>query len=279
MIPSLSVIILTYNEEENITQALKSVCGWTSQVFVLDSYSSDQTREISNQFNCQFIQNRFEGYPEQRNWALDNLPIHSEWILFLDADEWLSEELKKEIEQVLSKNPLENGFYIKRRLIWMGKWIKHGYYPTWILRLFRFGKGYCEKRSVNEHFIVEGTTGKLKHDIIHEDRKSLGDWIAKHYRFSLYEAQELFRERRMSEYIDMKFFGSQPEHKRWLRYKVWNRLPLFLRPFIYFIYRFIIRGGFLDGKEGLIYHFLQGLWFPFLIDVNYEEIKKSRKLH
>lgn len=279
MISSLSVIIMTYNEEKNIAQALESVCGWASQVFVLDSYSTDRTHEISKQFNCQFVQNRFESYPEQRNWALDNFPIHTEWVLFLDADEWLSEELKKEIDRVLSTNPPENGFYIKRRLIWMGKWIRHGYYPTWILRLFRYGKGYCEERSINEHFIVEGRIGKLKHDIIHEDRKGIGEWITKHYRFSVYEAQELFRDRGISKYINMNFFGSQPERKRWLRYKVWNKLPSFFRPFIYFIYRFILRGGFLDGKEGFIYHFLQGLWFPFLIDVNLEKIKESRKIH
>ena len=279
MISSLSVIIMTYNEEKNVAQALESVCGWASQVFVLDSYSTDRTQEISKQFNCQFVQNRFESYPEQRNWALDNFPIHTEWVLFLDADEWLSEELKKEIDQVLSTNPPENGFYIKRRLIWMGKWIRHGYYPTWILRLFRYGKGYCEERSINEHFIVEGRIGKLKHDIIHEDRKGIGDWITKHYRFSVYEAQEIFRDEGMSKHINMNFFGSQPERKRWLRYKVWNKLPSFFRPFIYFIYRFILRGGFLDGKEGFIYHFLQGLWFPFLIDVNLEKIKKSRKIH
>ena len=113
------------------------------------------------------------------------MPIETEWVFFLDADEWLPDDLKREIAEVVARNPEENGFYIKWRLIWMGKWIRRGYYPTWILRLFRHGQAHCEDRAVNEHIIVDGKTGQLRHDFMHEDRKGISDWIAKHNGYAM----------------------------------------------------------------------------------------------
>src|SRR5262249_13170366 len=155
----VAVVILTFNEELNIAQALSSVCGWAEQVFVFDSFSTDRTVEMAGEFECQIIQHPFTDYAKQRNAALDELPIRTEWVLFLDADEWPTAELKQEIERIVASQPLEDGFYIKRRLMWMGKWIRRGYYPTWILRLFRYRKGRCEDRTVNEHILVEGACG------------------------------------------------------------------------------------------------------------------------
>lgn len=271
----LAVIILTYNEEANIAQALASVVGWAKEIFILDSLSTDRTLEIARQYGCHIAQNKFENYAKQRNHALEHLPIRSEWVLFLDADEWLPDALKQEIDAVIATSPKENGFYIKRRLIWMGRWIRRGYYPTWILRLFRHGKGRCEDRAVNEHLIVEGTTGQLRNDFMHEDRKGVTDWIAKHNGYATREAQELLNTRPAPGYqeIDARLFGTQASRKRWLRYRVWNRLPLLIRPFFYFFYRYVLKGGLLDGKEAFIYHFLQGLWFPLLIDIKYLELK------
>jgi len=268
----ITVIILTYNEEKNIAQCLKSVSGWADQIFVLDSYSNDRTFDIVKEFECTIVQNEFEGYPQQRNWALHNLSVNNEWVFFLDADEWVTNELKKEISILVENKYSENGYFIKRRLIWMERWIKRGYYPTWILRMFRFGKGRCDDRPINEHFIVEGEVGYLKNDLIHEDRKGIGEWIQKHNHYATKEAQELIK-KGQSGYADIRLFGSQAERKRWIRYKIWNRLPPLIRPFLYFFYRFILKGGFLDGKEAFIYHFLQGLWFPLLIDIKYLEMK------
>jgi len=272
----LATIILTYNEEENIAQCLESVSGWADQIFVLDSYSNDRTCDIAKKFDCEVVQHEFEGYPQQRNWALDNLPIKTEWVLFLDADEWVPEELKKEISIMIEKDPSENGFCIKFRLIWIGRWIKRGYYPSWILRLFRLGKGRCDGRPINEHFVVDGEVGYLKNDFIHEDRKGIGEWIQKHNYYATKEAQELMK-KGQSGYADIRLFGSQAERKRWIRYKIWNRLPPLIRPFFYFFYRLIIKGGLLDGKEAFIYHFLQGLWFPLLIDIKYMEMRQQAK--
>lgn len=277
MAPDLAVIILTYNEEDNIAQALSSVCGWAREVFILDSFSTDRTLEIAATFDCTIAQNKFEDYGRQRNHALSALPITAEWVLFLDADEWIPAELQAEIAEVIGKNPPENGFHIKYRLMWMGRWIRRGYYPTWLMRLFRRAKARCEDRSVNEHVIVEGSTGYLKNDIIHEDHKSLSRWIAKHDGYADREAAELFKGAPPG-HIDATLWGTQAQRKRWVRHKVWNRLPPLVRPLAYFSYRYLARGGFLDGKEALVFHTLQAFWFPLLIDAKYIEMKmKARR--
>jgi glycosyltransferase involved in cell wall biosynthesis len=277
---TLTVITLTYNEEVNIAQALNSVVGWADEIHIVDSLSTDRTVDIARQYGCHIWQNRFENYAKQRNYALEHLPIRSEWIIFLDADEWLPDALKQEISALIASCPRENGFYVKWRLIWMGRWIRRGYYPTWILRLFRYGMGRCEDRAINEHLIVDGPTGRLRNDFMHEDRKGVTDWIAKHNHYATTESQELFNTRSAPNYreIDARLFGAQAQRKRWLRYKVWNRLPPLIRPFFYFFYRYIFAGGFLDGREAFAYHFLQGLWFPMLVDIKYLELKRSSAL-
>ncbi len=271
----VAVILLTYNEEVNIAQALKSVAGWAQETFVLDSFSTDRTVEIARQFSCRIEQHHFENYSKQRNHALDHLPIQSEWVLFLDADEWLPEPLKQEISAVLATAPIANGFTLNRRLFWMGRWIRRGYYPSHILRLFRRGKGRCEDREVNEHLIVEGETAQLTQDFMHEDRKGVTEWITKHNRYATLEAQALFHAPVEPDYreIDARFFGTQAQRKRWLRHRVWSRMPLLIRPFFYFGYRYVLKGGFLDGRAAFTFHFLQALWFPLLIDVKYLEMQ------
>jgi glycosyltransferase involved in cell wall biosynthesis len=277
---TLAVIILTHNEEANIAQALDSVSGWANEIFILDSLSTDRTLEIVRRYGCYIAQNKFENYGKQRNYALDYFPISSEWVFFLDADEWLPGNLKQEISDLIAASPEENGFYLSWRLIWMGRWIKRGYYPTWILRMLRFGKGRCDDRAVNEHLMVQGKTGKLRNDFIHEDRKGVSNWIAKHNDYATREAQELFNDRVASHYreIDAQLFGNQAQRKRWLRYKIWNNLPPLIRPYFYFFYRYILAGGFLDGRVAFMYHFLQALWYPMLIDIKYLEMKMSRAL-
>lgn len=270
---NVAVVILTYNEEANIAQALDSVTGWARQVFILDSHSTDRTLDIARNYPCEIVQHAFVNYAKQRNFAIDELDIRCEWFFFLDADELLPSELKNEISSVIQSNPVQNGFYVKRRFIFMGKWIKRGYYPTWILRLFRSGKARCEERTVNEHLIVEGAVGHLAHDFIHEDRKGISDWILKHNRYASMEAQELFRASSNGGEIDARLFGTQSQRTRWLRHRVWNRLPPIIRPFIFFIYRYLFHGGFLDGRAAFIFHFLQALWFPMLIDIKFLEMR------
>jgi glycosyltransferase involved in cell wall biosynthesis len=271
----VAVVILTFNEEKNVGHALDSVCGWAKQVFVFDSFSTDGTLDVARRRPCQIAQHRFESFGRQRNAALELLPVTTEWILFLDADEWLTDELKREISTVIDSAPTENGFYIKRRLIWEGAWIKRGYYPTWILRLFRRGHGRCEDRAVNEHIVLDGDVGRLDHDFMHEDRNGVSRWIEKHNGYATREAEALFPNADGGE-ISATPWGSQAERKRWIKLRVWNRLPPLLRPLVYFSYRYVLRGGVLDGSAGFTYHFMQALWFQTLIDLKFLEMKRER---
>jgi glycosyltransferase involved in cell wall biosynthesis len=273
---TVAVVILTLNEQDNISQALESVVDWANEIVVLDSFSADRTVQIAELYNCQIWQHKFENYSKQRNYAIEQIPIKSEWILFLDADEWMPNELKLEISQRLANDPEENGFFIKWRFIWMGKWIRRGYYPTWMLRLFRHAYARCDERAVNERLIVKGDVGYLENDFIHEDRKHISEWIAKHNRYASLEALDLINTERQAnqQHTPARFLGNQAERKRWLRYRVWNRLPPLGRPILYFIYRYFLRGGFLDGHPAFIYHFLHALWYPMLIDIKYLEYKK-----
>ena len=264
---SISVIILTYNEEINIENCLKSITDWANEIFIVDSYSTDKTLEIAKKYRAKIIKHPFENQAKQFNWALENLDIKSEWILRLDADEYLTQELKNEIRVnplLNNQDPRQsasivNGFYIKRRVYFMGRWIRHGgYYPTWILRLFRKGKARSELRAMDEHIVLsEGKAEKLKNDFIDDNKKGLEDWINKHNNYSSREAADVLS-------------GNYGRGKK----KFYYWLPLFCRAFLYFIYRYFFRLGFLDGKEGLIFHFLQGFWYRFLVDAKLFEIKR-----
>ncbi len=263
----VSVIILTYNEEIHIERLLKNISDWTDEVFVVDSFSTDKTLEIAKKYSAKIFQHKFENQAQQFNWALDNLDIKNDWILRLDADEYLTDELKKEIADTLRntklyENTKVNGFYMKRRVHFMGRWIKRGdYYPTWILRLFRKGKARSEQREMDEHIVLlEGKTEQLKNDFIDDNKKDLTFWIEKHNNYSLREAADVLAGN----------YG-----RGWKKY--YYRLPLFFRACLYFCYRYFFRFGFLDGKEGLIFHFLHAFWYRFLVDAKIYEKKKLLK--
>ncbi len=275
----VSVIILTYNEELNLENCLKSVADWAEEIFVIDSYSTDKTLEIARKYGCQIIQHPFENQAQQFNWALDNLEIKNDWILRLDADELMSKELRQEIVKVLPKTPNEiNGFYIKRRVYFMGRWIKHGgYYPTWFLRLWRKSKGRIEEREVDEHTILlEGKAGKLQNYFIDDNKKSVDAWIAKLNNFSTRETKERLRNKHAIRF-NSGIFREQVLRKRWLKENFYYRLPLFCRAFLYFVYRYFFRLGFLDGKKGLIFHFIQGFWHQFSIDSKIYEAELNKE--
>lgn len=272
---SISLIVLAFNEEKNLPRCLESVKDLTEEIFVVDSYSTDKTVEIAERSGAKALQRAFINQAEQFNWALDNLPIKTEWILRLDADEYLTPELRNEIERVLPETPSETtGFYIKRRVYFLGRWIKRGgYYPTWFLRLWRNGTARIEEREVDEHAILlSGKAERLKNDFIDENKNGLEAWTEKHNRYSSREAGERLKIK------DAKKEGAvsgQAGKKRWLKNSFYNKTPLFFRAFFYFFHRYFIRLGFLDGKEGLIFHFLQGCWNQFLVDAKIYERKKK----
>lgn len=259
---SIAVIILTYNEEKNIEKCLKSVTGWTQEILIVDSYSTDKTLEIANKYSAVVIQHKFKNQADQFNWALDTLSIQSDWILKLDADEEILPELKEEIIKVLPKTSESiTGFYIKRRVFFMNRWIRHGgYYPFWFLRLWRKGKGRSEERKMDEHIILsEGRTEKLKNDFIDNNLNNLRHWIEKHKKYATREAE------------DVKDGKHATNNKRILYY----RLPPFLRVVFYFLYRYFFKLGFLDGVRGTMYHFLHGFWYRWLVDAKIYGFSKS----
>lgn len=272
---SCSVVILTLNEEKNIASSVGRVIDWAKEVFVVDSGSSDHTVKIAEELGARVFHHPFVSYSDQRNWALRNLPYSSSWVFFIDADEYPSEELKEEISRTLNKGTDCDGFLIKRRFIFLGRFIRYGgYYPVWLLRLFKHKKAVCDNRRVNEHFLISGKVGRIERgDLIHEDKRDLSFWIEKHNRYSTLEAEErLFGEKKKGGKGDRSY-----RKRRFLRDRLYPLLPPFLRPFLYFLYRYFIRLGFLDGKEGFIYHFLHSLWYPFLIDAKIFELKERRR--
>jgi glycosyltransferase involved in cell wall biosynthesis len=275
----VSVLVLTRNEEANIAACLESV-RWAREVFVVDSSSTDRTVEIAERLGAKVCTHRFRGYAAQRNWALGNLPFSNDWVLMLDADERVPRALADEICRAV-RDPAEEhaGFYLKFRHIFLGRWLKHGgLYPTWVLRLFRRQHARFEERPMNEHAILDGTVGYLRQPFDHEDRKPLSDWVARHNRYAGLEAEEFFQETTASGYassIRVRFRGSQAERKRWIKLKVWNRLPLLLRPFLFFFRNYFLKLGFLDGRAGLAYHLLWSFWYPFLVSATILERQRA----
>jgi hypothetical protein len=226
--------------------------------------------EIAKNLGARVYSHPFEGYARQRNWSLDNLPFSHDWVLMLDADERVPAALAEEIRQVISDpHDTHTGFWLRFRNYFTGRWLKHGgVYPTWVLRLFKRGAVRFEDRPTNEHAILEGQAGYLRQPFDHHDRRSLTDWIAKHNRYADLQAEEYLREQTAGfpDSLPPRLFGTQAERKRWIRLQVWNRMPLLFRPFVFFFRNYVLKGGFLDGKAGLIYHVLWSFWFPFLID-------------
>jgi len=278
----LSVIILTYNEGIHIKRCIKSVYGWVQDIFVVDSYSNDRTLEIAKKYTNHIYQHEFINQATQFNWALENLPIKTEWVMRLDADEYVTDELRDELLEKLEKFPDEiAGLYVKRRVYFMGRWIKHGaYYPIWLLRIWRKGKGYCEQRWMDEHIkITDGKVAFLENDIVDHNINNLHWWINKHNSYATREAIDLLNYKyQFLKYneVEPKFLGTQEQRKRWLKIR-YAKLPFFVRPFLYFMYRYFLKLGIIDGKEGLIWHFLQGFWYRFLVDAKIYEIEKKAK--
>jgi glycosyltransferase involved in cell wall biosynthesis len=261
----ISVLVPAFNEELNLPDCLASVAGWAEEVFVVDSFSVDRTREVARHYGVNLVQHAFEGFAQQKNWALGNLPLRTEWTLILDADERVSPELAAEISGVVAADGNGyDGFYLNRRLIFYGKWIRHcGWYPSWNLRLFRHARGRYEQREVHEHLVLDGKAGYCQHDLIHEDLRDMSFWIAKHNRYSSQEAHELVRMLRGAERTGLQasFFKGSLERKRFIKERIWPHLRG--RSFLLFFYLYFFRLGFLDGGLGFLFCLMHAIFEQF----------------
>lgn len=289
--PDLTVIILTYNERIHIRRVIESVMPVAVEVWIVDSYSEDDTLSIAESMGAKTIQHTFTNQASQFQWALENCEIRTSWILRMDADEYLTHTLIEEIMARLEVLPKEiTGVVLKRQVHFMGKWIRHGgYYPVKLLRIWRTGMGRFEQRLMDEHVVLlEGKSIEFENDFIDENLNSLTWWTAKHNDYATREAIAIldykFNFLPREEEIESKNYSEQTRVKRWYKNNIYLKLPLFIRCFLYFLFRFWIKLGFLDGRKGLIWHFLQGFWYRFLVDAKIYQIqmiagKKNKSIH
>jgi glycosyltransferase involved in cell wall biosynthesis len=260
----ISVLIPAKNEEANLPACLTSLAP-ADEVFVVDSQSSDRTVEIADSYGANVIQFHFDGsWLKKKNWSLENLSFRHEWVLIVDCDERITPDLWSEIAQVIQNHNYQ-GYYLNRRVFFLGKWIRHGgKYPDWNLRLFKHKLGRYENlhtedipntgdNEVHEHVVLSGQVGYLQNDMLHEDFRNLYHWLARHNRYSNWEAMvyyNLLTGKDDSHTIGANLFGNAVQRKRFMK-KIWVRLPF--KPWLRFILFYIIRLGFLDGKAGYIY--------------------------
>ncbi|MBD2165435.1 glycosyltransferase family 2 protein [Calothrix membranacea FACHB-236] len=260
----VSVLIPAKNEQANLPACLTSL-EMADEVFLVDSQSTDNSVAIAESFGAYIVQFKFNGsWPKKKNWSLDNLPFRNEWVLIVDCDERITPELWAEIAQVI-KDEEYAGYYLNRRVFFLGKWIRHGgKYPDWNLRLFKHQKGRYENlntedipntgdNEVHEHVVLDGKVGYLKNDMLHEDFRDLYHWLERHNRYSNWEARvyyNLLTNKDEGGTIGANLFGDAVQRKRFLK-KVWVRLPF--KPLLRFILFYIIQRGFLDGKAGYVY--------------------------
>ena len=276
----LSVIILTYNEEIHIRRCLENVKQFASKVYVVDCFSIDRTAQIAKELGAEVIEHEWPGnQSEQFNWALDNLPITTEWILRLDADEYLLSGL---IEELLEKLPVipesVSALSLSLARAFCGKILHHGIVNNIrIIRIFRKGKARYEKRLMDEHLsVLSGETIDMKNQFVDDNRMPIGLFIDKHNGYATREAALLLDAEYHLTNMDSlpQDYGREVEKKRTQKAR-YARMPLFWRAFGYFVYRYIIKLGFLDGKEGFLWDFLQGWWYRTLVDAKVYEIKKA----
>lgn len=290
----LTVIILTKNEEQNIRKCIESFGDMPKAFLIVDSFSTDGTENVcgdiakelsENGIQLDLVKHEFRDQADQFNWAIDNIPIHTEWFMRIDADEELLPELKDEIANKLPDVSSDiNGIILRRRVYFMGRWIKHGgRYPEFLLRIIRNGKGRCEQRLMDEHMIIsEGMTETFDNDLIDKNTKDLEWWTSKHNWYSSREVLDhmnvLEEENEHSDKADEledNATSVQARRKRKIKNGGYYKLPKFFRAHLYFIYRYYIKLGFLDGTEGKIFCFLQAYWYRFLVDAKMYECEKT----
>ncbi len=276
----LTVIILAFNEEKHLPRCLESLRGVASRVIVVDCFSTDRTVELARAAGAVVVQHAWVNYATQFNWALDNVAIDTQWTMRLDADEVVTPELAAALARELPLYPDGVvGLTVNRQIHFLGRWIRHGaIYPLRMLRVWRTGHARCENRWMDEHMVVEGGVAHLDADIADINLNSVTWWTDKHNRYASREAVDLLlHENSRVEAATAPRLSLQAGMKRWLKLKVYARLPMGLRAFLYFLYRYFLRLGFLDGWQGFVFHFLQGWWYRMLVDVKVAEVQRHMR--
>jgi glycosyltransferase involved in cell wall biosynthesis len=279
ILPSdITAIILTYNEEKHIERCINSIKYTAKRIVIIDSYSNDNTLNILKKHNVEVLQNKFINQSKQLNWGIENAKIKTNWVLRLDSDEILTHSLIKKISENLTNYASKiSGITVNRELIFFGKNINFGgVFPHKTLRIWKNGKGKCDDLWVDEHVMVDGEVTHINEPIIDENLNNLNWWVKKHKSYAIREAISfLLYKVNLTNYISNLDKGGQFKKKK--KYTIYYKLPIILRPLILFMYSFFFRLGFLNGWQGLVFHFLQGFWFRFLVDFTILELKIKMK--
>jgi glycosyltransferase involved in cell wall biosynthesis len=279
-VPTITAIIITFNEALHIARCIERLKPLAQRVIVVDSFSTDGTADIARSLGAEILQNPFVNHAAQFNWGLDAAAVTSDWVLRIDADEWLEPQATAELQRLLPSLSEEvAALSFRRKVIFQGGWIRWGgYYPAILTRIWRPGRGRVEQRWMDEHVVITGGETMLlpRGDLVDENLKDLTDWTAKHNSYTT---------RQMIEQINLEyplFRGANPDNeldadaarKRHLRTRIYSRVPLYLRALLYFLQRYILRLGVLDGRPGLVFHTLQGFWNFFLVDAKVDEARR-----
>lgn len=281
----LSVIVLTHNEEKHIRRCVNSLKQLTGNIFVVDSYSTDRTVEICKELGVRISQRSWKNYSDQFQWGLDNNPFSTDWIMRMDADEYIEPSLADELSYVLGKQEVNvSGFYIRRKYFFSGKWVRYGgVYPLKLLRVWKAGLGRIEERWMDEHIVLDDncSTALLKEHIVDDNLNDTKWWVDKHNKYADREMIDILNGKYgffcKDDSLTKDDVRSQASLKRKVKERIYNRLPIFIRPTLYFFYRYFFRLGFLDGKVGFAFHFLQGYWYRMIVDLRVYEAEKEMK--
>ncbi len=283
-----SFVILTFNEEEHLPRLLASIADLNAPIFILDSGSTDATPEIASEFGAQLATHPFENHPKQWDYALNHFQIKTPWTIGLDADHIVAPELHKSLVQFKSENipSTVSGIFFNRKNYFKGRWIRHGgYFPKYLLKMFRTGQGHSDlQQNMDHRFVVPGETLVWKDGYLIEENlkeNNIEFWISKHNKYSSLQAiEEIERKKGLRQQaVQPKLWGNPDQRTAYLK-ALWWKAPLFVRPMLYFIWRYFFQLGFLDGKQGFIFHVLQAFWYRLIVDIKIEEhLNRTSHVH
>jgi glycosyltransferase involved in cell wall biosynthesis len=279
---NVDVIILAHNEQLHIERSIRSVKDFAAKVFVIDSGSSDATVGIAESLGATVLRNKFINYAKQFQWALDNAPITATWVMRLDADEIVEPDLSREIDAKLPALPEDVvGINLDRKHIFMDRWVRYGgRYPLRLLRIWRHGNGRIEDRWMDEHMVVwGGRTVTFSGGFADHNLNDLSFFTSKHNKYATREAVDVLNQKlelfARDDALSSDSASWQASFKRVAKERVYNHLPFTVSATLYFLWRYIFQLGFLDGRSGLVYHFLQGFWYRFLVGAKLMELERA----
>lgn len=282
---SITAIILTFNEEIHIERCLTRIAPLVERIVIVDSFSTDRTVEIAKGLGAEVVQRAWKNYSDQFQWGLENAKPTTDWVLRLDSDEYIEDGAQAALRAQLQKLPADvTGLTFQLKVIFREQWIRHGrYYSTVLLRLWRRGVGQIEQRWMDEHIVL--SHGRTEHvaggDLVDHNLNDIGWWIDKHNRYATRHMVDCINREYGLFPEDQRIHGTAAaaRRKRFLKNSLYGRAPIYLRSTLFYIYRYVVRLGFLDGKQGFLFHFMHGFWMMMLIDAKIDEARGYIRKH